>query len=38
MPLYLVKLVSSMLTNFRIPELDECLDFLGVDPRQAYDQ
>lgn len=38
MPLYLVKLVSNTLINFRYAELDECLDFLGVEPRQAYDR
>lgn len=38
MPLYLVKLVCNTLTNFRYAELDACLDFFGVPPRQAYDR
>lgn len=38
MPLYLVKLINNTLNNFRFAELDACLEFLGVEPRQAYDR
>lgn len=38
MPLYLVKLINNTLNNFRFAELDACLEFLRVEPRQAYDR
>ena len=38
MPPYLVKLINNTLNNFRFAELDACLEFLGVEPRQAYER